>query len=170
MRFARSSSVRLGKDLRGIAYFPMSRSIGQALPYDAPNDAIGALDIINAECDPLVVAEIELGEIPLQVLLADVMIDSVDTALQDREIPFNGIGVRIAANIFFGGMVDGLVTGEALVGFQVDSALIGAQVRLWETLKNSAAPIPDHGKSIAWPLLQLRFRHFSVCPLRKSVL
>src|SRR4051794_32460898 len=33
-----------------------------------------------------------------------------------------------------------------------------------ETLKNSATPISDQGKSIAWPFLQLRFRLFSVCP------
>jgi len=35
---------------------------------------------------------------------------------------------------------------------------------LRETLKNSATPILDQGKSIAWPFLQLRFRLFSVCP------
>src|SRR3982751_1884288 len=58
------------------------------------------------------------------------VVNSINAALQDREVAFNGIGVGIATNIFFGGMVDGLVTGEALVGFQVDSALIGAQVRL----------------------------------------
>src|SRR3954465_278794 len=39
-----------------------------------------------------------------------------------------------------------------------------AKAVLRETLKNSAPPIPDHGKSIAWLFLQLRFRLFSVCP------
>src|SRR4051812_38959230 len=39
-----------------------------------------------------------------------------------------------------------------------------SRVRFRETLKNSATPISDQGKSIAWPFLQLRFRLFSVCP------
>jgi hypothetical protein len=90
MRFARSSLVRLGEALRGIAYFPMSRSIGQSLTYNAPNDAIGSLNVVDAECGPLVVAEVELGKIPLQVLLADVMIDAINATLQDREVAFNG--------------------------------------------------------------------------------
>ena len=38
-----------------------------------------------------VVTKIKFGKIPVQVLLSDVVIDAVDSALQDSEIPFNGI-------------------------------------------------------------------------------
>jgi hypothetical protein len=31
----------------------------------------------------MIVAEVKLGEIPFQVLLADVMVDAVDAALED---------------------------------------------------------------------------------------
>jgi hypothetical protein len=45
----------------------------------------GALPIAYAECDPLVVAEVELAQIPLQMLPADAMIDAVNAALEDRK-------------------------------------------------------------------------------------
>ena len=70
---------------------PMSRSIGQPLANDTTQCTGCTLYIIHPERNPLVVAEIELREITLQVLLADVMIDTVYTALKDREVAFNGI-------------------------------------------------------------------------------
>jgi transposase-like protein len=42
--------------------------------------------------------------------------------------------------------------------------MMASKKRIRETLKNSAQPILNHGKSIAWSFLQLRFRLFSVCP------
>src|SRR5438270_5233824 len=56
--------------------FPMSRSIGKPLSDDTAQRAVSALHIVNAERNSLVVAEIELRQISLQVLLADVMIDA----------------------------------------------------------------------------------------------
>ena len=57
------------------------------------------------------------------------LIDAINTALEDREIPLSGIGGGIAANIFIGGMVDGTMTGEPLTNFPVNGALIGSQMR-----------------------------------------
>lgn len=69
-------------------------------PADCPLDRFnGTLLIIDAKRDSLVVAEVAFSEIPLQVLLANVMVDTVDTAFQDREIAFDGIGVNVAAHI-----------------------------------------------------------------------
>src|SRR6478736_168337 len=73
---------------------PMSRSICQPLANNAAKRASGALYIINTKRNPLVVSEIKLRKIPLQMFLADVMIDTVNSALQDREISFDGVGVR----------------------------------------------------------------------------
>jgi hypothetical protein len=78
----------------------MSRLIGQSLPNDAAQRAGRTLYIVHTQRDPLVVAEIELSKIPLQVFLADVMIDAIDAPLQDREISFDGVSVRITAHIF----------------------------------------------------------------------
>lgn len=109
---------------------PMSRSIGESLADNAAQGAAGPLNIINAESDPLVVTEIELGEIPLQVLLADVVIHADDSALQNREIAFDRIGVRVAAHVFLRGMIDGLMAGETFSRFPIDAALVSTQVRL----------------------------------------
>src|SRR4051794_22826362 len=111
-RFRRSVSTAPGHPVLGLAalrrafawsllscFRPMSRSIGEALPNDASQHAIGALYVINTKRDPLVVAEIELREIPFQMLFADVVVHADDAALQDREITLHGVGVRVAANV-----------------------------------------------------------------------
>jgi hypothetical protein len=113
----------------------MSRSIDQPLANDAAQRAIGALDIINPQWDPLVVAEIELGKILLQMLLADVVIDTIDVALQDREIALDGIGVRVALHVFLCRVVHSLMAGEALTDFLIKPALVGAQIRLRARLR-----------------------------------
>jgi hypothetical protein len=46
---------------------------------------LGTPYIVNAERDPVVVPEIEFGEIAVQVFLAHVLINAVDPALEDRE-------------------------------------------------------------------------------------
>src|SRR3954451_5055621 len=62
--------------------------------------------------------------------LANMVIDAVDAALQDREISFDGVGMRVAANVFLDGMIDSLVAGEALADLGINGALVGAQIRL----------------------------------------
>jgi hypothetical protein len=74
----------------------MSRSIGEPLAYDTTDRAFSALDIIDAESDPVVMPEIELSEIAVKVLLADVLVGSIDAALKDGKEIFCGIGRSIA--------------------------------------------------------------------------
>jgi hypothetical protein len=50
--------------------------------------------------------EIKLPEIPMQIFLADVMVHAHDAALYQRKRAFGGIGVNVAANLFFGRMRD----------------------------------------------------------------
>src|SRR4051812_33060032 len=57
------------------------RSIGQPPPGRTPDRLLGALPITDTECDSLVVAEVELAQIPLQMLLANVVINAIDAAL-----------------------------------------------------------------------------------------
>jgi hypothetical protein len=63
-----------------------SCSIGEPLTNRTLDDASSALRIVNAEPDSVAVAKIELGEITVKMLLADVLINAVDSAFQDREI------------------------------------------------------------------------------------
>jgi hypothetical protein len=89
--------------------FATSCSVGQS-PFDgAFHSKLSSHHIVNAQPDPMRVAEIGLREIPLQVGLADVLIDPIEAALQDREVAFDGIGVHIAAHVFGLSVIDGLM-------------------------------------------------------------
>lgn len=90
-----------------------SRSISQPLADDAPNGTLGPLNVVNAECDTIAIAEIEFGEITVKVFLADVLINAVDATLQDREVIFGSIGRGVAANVFVLRMVHGAVTNRS---------------------------------------------------------
>src|SRR3954465_6676497 len=62
------------------------RSIGQPSS-DRTFDRLGAAFLVAyGERDPLVVAKIELCQIPLQMFFADVVIYAVDSTLEDREV------------------------------------------------------------------------------------
>jgi len=74
-----------------------------------------ALVIVDAQGFALIVALIELSEISVQVLLADMMERAIDAALEDREIALNRVCVpEAAANIFLDRMIDRAVTAESL--------------------------------------------------------
>ena len=50
---------------------------------------------------PSIIVGIELTEIALKVLLAAMLVDTGDAALQDQELALDGVGVpEVAANIF----------------------------------------------------------------------
>jgi len=73
------SEWRLGFDFP----LPTSRSIGEPLALGTYERSIGAGLIVDAEPNSVVVPEIELGQIPPQLLLAHMMIHAVDAALED---------------------------------------------------------------------------------------
>src|SRR4051812_21269108 len=106
------------------------RSIGQPPTDRAFYCFLRALLVAHAERYPLVVAEVELGKIPLQVLLADVVIDAADAPLEDREITFDHISVSVTTDIFFDRMVDRRMAREAFADAGINRALIGAEVRI----------------------------------------
>jgi hypothetical protein len=108
---------------------PMSRSIGEPLADNPAQCLVGAFGVVYAERDSAVVSKIKLGEVTMQVFLADMLVNAIDAALEDREVSLGGIGRRIAANVFLLRVIDGAVTGKALASLPVDAALIGPQVR-----------------------------------------
>lgn len=48
---------------------------------------------MSAELLAVAVAEIELSEVAMQVRLADVLVNAVHPAFQDREETFDGVGM-----------------------------------------------------------------------------
>ena len=92
----------------------MSRSIGEPLSDDAFEDLVGTLDIVDSERDSLIVAKVEFGEVTVQMFLAHVLINPVDAALENREVPRCSIGMSIASDVFFLSVDDGVMAGELL--------------------------------------------------------
>lgn len=60
----------------------------------------------------MAVTEIEFGQIALQMRFADMLINAVDAAFQDREETFNRVGMGLAANVFIFAVRDRFVRGE----------------------------------------------------------
>ena len=69
----------------------MSRFIGQSLPGRTSHCNASALHVIDAELGAGVHAEIEFGQIPVKVILVDVLEHSDESALEDREEAFEGV-------------------------------------------------------------------------------
>jgi len=104
--------------------------VGKALADDAPDRALSAFDIVDAQGDPVAVAEIKLGEIAVQVFLAAMLVDAAHPALEDREKAFNGVGMCRAAHVLVDRVVDGFVTGETPPDAAIGTVLIGHQIAL----------------------------------------
>jgi hypothetical protein len=77
-----------------------SRSVSQSLADDAADRALGALYIINAKRDSVAVPKIEFGEVTVKVFLADLLVDAVNAALQDRKIVLGGISGGVSARTY----------------------------------------------------------------------
>jgi len=69
------------------------RSIGKPLADDALQRAVGARGIVYAKRFAIRIAEIELSEIAVQMLLGAPLIYAAHAAFEDAEIALNGIGV-----------------------------------------------------------------------------
>ena len=74
--------------------------------------------------DPFVVPEIELPEIALQVVRADVVVGALQPALQDREVALDRVRVpEAAADVLLDRVVDGAMPGNSYGDRRVDRAL-----------------------------------------------
>ena len=61
------------------------------------------------------------------MLLSAVLIDTLHAPLEDRKIAFKRVRMDIIANVFLGGMLDGLVTFKVAIHAKIQFALIGMQ-------------------------------------------
>jgi hypothetical protein len=109
--------------------------VSQPLSLGAFDRSIGAFGILDSNSGPMAVAEIELGEVAVQVLLAYVEIATVNATLQEREKAFHGIGMGFDAIIelarpFLSTMINCVVTGKALTDAAVGAQLVSHQPTL----------------------------------------
>lgn len=68
-------------------------------------------------------------------MFAHVLVHAVDATLEDRKIPFNGVRMGVAPDVFVGRMDDGAVAGKLLADPPVDAALISAEMRIRRALR-----------------------------------
>jgi hypothetical protein len=54
------------------------------------------------------------------------MIDAIE--FEDRETTFNGVGVRVAADVLIGRMIDCAMAGKAFADLPLYTALVSAKV------------------------------------------
>ena len=80
--------------------------ISQSFAFESLQSYFGSLSVIDAELGAGVHAEVEFREIPIQVLFVHVLVDAHQTALEDREKPFKGIGMHVAASSLVFGVID----------------------------------------------------------------
>lgn len=90
----------------------MSRLISQPLALHALQQNLGALGIVNAVRGAVGIAEIELGQVTVQMVMPAVLVNTFHAALENRKETFNGVGmnglievVNVAANAVNGGAV-----------------------------------------------------------------
>jgi hypothetical protein len=67
--------------------------VGQALALDASRSDLSAHQIIVPKFDAVAVAEIEFRQIAVQVLFLAVLVDALHSALEDRIVAFDRVGV-----------------------------------------------------------------------------
>jgi hypothetical protein len=141
--------------------FSMSCFIGQSLANDASKRDFRALHIIDAELGAGVHAEVELREIPIQMLLIHVLIYANKTALEDRKEPFQGIGMYIAARPLALGMIDRFVLRRRRHDESESVRAVSDQAAIFvQMLVHSTADVPViqvHGADIAAAFYQREY-------------
>jgi len=101
-----------------------SSFVGEPLALCADERAVGASFVVDAELDAVVVAEIEFGQIPINVFPIDVLIDTDQAALEDGEEAFERVGMNVIPDVLALGMIDaGMLPDE----MTVDGRAVGVE-------------------------------------------
>ena len=118
--------------------FPsVSCFIHQSLSFRTRNGNAGALKIIDLQLFTGVLAEIELGQVAVKMLLVHVLVNAHQSALEDAEEAFEGIGVNVTAHPFILGMVNGFVILDLKL---VDGRAIGHEAAVLMQMLHECAP------------------------------
>ena len=107
-------------------------SCDQILVSQPPSDGAINEAIEPVQRVPLAVSlaqpEREFVYIAAQMLLAGVVIDAIDAALEDREVTLGIVSVSIASDVFILRMNDGPMAGKFLAGFPIDAAFVSSKM------------------------------------------
>ena len=107
---------RLGQAFLALSRFmAISRSIGKALADHTQKRLLGPHNVIVAQLSPVVHTEIELGQIPLQMALINVLVGTDKATLEQAEIALGGVGMHPAIVAVAGkllAMVDRLMLAQ----------------------------------------------------------
>ena len=90
--------------------------IGESLAIRSLQCQRCALLIVNTQRDAVVVAELELGHVAVEVLLAAMLVIALHAALEDREEAFDGVCVDrriLGIDVLAAGVVDAAVARES---------------------------------------------------------
>jgi hypothetical protein len=71
---------------------------------------------------------------------AHVLVDSIDSALEDSKHAFDCVCVGISSYILFGRMIDGAVRRELFADSPIDPAFIGSEMGLQRSDGNDQRP------------------------------
>ena len=95
---------------RRLARLPsVRRRIGQALALCTHERAIRTLFIVDPKFGAVFEPEIKFGEIAVETLFINVLVDANQPTLEHREEAFKGVGVHVVADVFAFGMIDEFV-------------------------------------------------------------
>lgn len=109
----------------GVGFLPVRPPIGEALAFDLFEDVARALLVVDAEADAVVVAEIEFRDVAVRMVLAAVLIDALHSALEDREVASDRVGVDIAAHILVLAVLDRIMGRILGADLPVEAAFVG---------------------------------------------
>ena len=99
-----------------------------------PSNARSARPVINAEFDPIGVAEIELGKIAVKVFLAAMLVDAHHAAFEYAVIALDGVsmhfgsGLAVGVALFLAPMVNRVVPRKFIAELSIATGLIGHNV------------------------------------------
>ena len=105
--------------------------IREALTVCALDRLGGTLRVGHAQFDPVVIAEGVFIQVALEMLLASVLVDAVEAALEHAEETFNAVrGDELAvlpAGILFFRVIDRLASRKALAAGRIETAFVCVQ-------------------------------------------
>jgi len=127
----------------------------QPFAFGTPDRAIGAFGVLNSGCGSVTIPKIAFGEIPMQVLLADVEIATVNAAFEDREEAFDGIRMCLNAVIelarpFFRAVIHSIVCSKLTTDATIGAKLIGHQPAISGLGPHSSVSVACNGVSGVW--------------------
>lgn len=109
----------------GVASF--NPPIGQSIANDAFGCALHAGHVVKAKAHTVIVTKLVFRQVAVKVFLRTMLVNPVKSALKQAEITFQRVRVNVAAQVFFGGVIDRLVSHHSGASLVVNTGFIRHQ-------------------------------------------